>query len=119
MTTPTGLIERGPASYGTTGPGGAPIPTAAALAPTAAHALKRSLALAPALAPSPAAGAALALTPALSSAAADGERAPQGLPAPDNEFRTGGAGGNFRADGGAEDREPPTATPSHHKKAAI
>jgi hypothetical protein len=35
-------------------------------------------------------------------AAADGEDAPQGPPAPDNESRTGGAGGNDSAEGEAE-----------------
>ncbi|MFC8511941.1 ADP-ribosylglycohydrolase family protein [Streptomyces sp. NPDC057257] len=35
-------------------------------------------------------------------AAADGERAPQGPPAPDHESRTGGAGGNTKAEGEAE-----------------
>jgi hypothetical protein len=34
--------------------------------------------------------------------AADGEDAPQGPPAADNETRTGGAGGNNKAEGGAE-----------------
>ncbi|MDH6218568.1 hypothetical protein M2283_005900 [Streptomyces pseudovenezuelae] len=52
-------------------------------------------------------------------AAADGEPAPQGPPAPDNEFCTAGAGGNSRADGEAEAEVAPTTTPSHHKKAAI
>lgn len=43
-------------------------------------------------------------------AAADGEEAPQGPPAPDNESRTGGAGGNDAAEGEAETEEPqPTA----------
>ncbi|MCF1600630.1 ADP-ribosylglycohydrolase family protein, partial [Streptomyces muensis] len=35
-------------------------------------------------------------------AAADGENAPQGPPAPDDESRTGGAGGNQPAEGEAE-----------------
>lgn len=35
-------------------------------------------------------------------AAADGEDAPQGPPAPDDESRTGGAGGNTKAEGEAE-----------------
>ncbi|MFJ5276603.1 VWA domain-containing protein [Streptomyces parvulus] len=39
-------------------------------------------------------------------AAADGEDAPQGPPAPDNESRTGGAGGNKDSEGEAEDKEP-------------
>lgn len=38
----------------------------------------------------------------LEPAAADGEFAPQGSPAPDYESRTGGAGGNTKAEGGAE-----------------
>ncbi|WP_406099968.1 ADP-ribosylglycohydrolase family protein [Streptomyces canus] len=38
----------------------------------------------------------------LEPAAADGEFAPQGPPAPDYESRTGGAGGNTKAEGGAE-----------------
>ncbi|WP_267889013.1 CDP-alcohol phosphatidyltransferase [Streptomyces viridochromogenes] len=39
-------------------------------------------------------------------AAADGEEAPQGPPAPDDESRTGGAGGNNSAEGEAEARPP-------------
>ncbi|MFF4716114.1 nitrate- and nitrite sensing domain-containing protein [Streptomyces eurythermus] len=39
-------------------------------------------------------------------AAADGERAPQGAPAPDDETRTGGAEGNPEADGEAEANAP-------------
>ncbi|MEV5873724.1 VWA domain-containing protein [Streptomyces sp. NPDC052101] len=39
--------------------------------------------------------------------AADGEDAPQGPPAPDNETRTGGAGGNTPDDGGAESQSEP------------
>ncbi|MFF9046391.1 VWA domain-containing protein [Streptomyces parvulus] len=45
-------------------------------------------------------------------AAADGEDAPQGPPAPDNESRTGGAGGNKDSEGEAEETthpEPETA----------
>ncbi|MGV9288042.1 VWA domain-containing protein [Streptomyces sp. NPDC003719] len=41
-------------------------------------------------------------------AAADGEEAPQGPPAPDDETVTGGAGGNPEADGEAEASEPAT-----------
>ncbi|MFF3345924.1 VWA domain-containing protein [Streptomyces sp. NPDC002779] len=41
-------------------------------------------------------------------AAADGEDAPQGPPAPDNETRTGGAGGNNPAEGEAEAEPEPT-----------
>ncbi|MGW4224026.1 penicillin acylase family protein [Streptomyces bauhiniae] len=42
--------------------------------------------------------------------AADGESAPQGPPAPDDESCTGGAGGNqFPAEGEAEAEAPPTA----------
>ncbi|GAA2260571.1 CHAD domain-containing protein [Streptomyces atrovirens] len=46
------------------------------------------------------------------TAAADGENAPQGPPAPDHETRTGGAGGNgFPAEGAAEaERRTATAT---------
>ncbi|MFJ2564821.1 VWA domain-containing protein [Streptomyces sp. NPDC094154] len=40
--------------------------------------------------------------------AADGEEAPQGPPAPDNETRTGGAGGNNPAEGEAEAEQPTT-----------
>ncbi|WP_122616648.1 VWA domain-containing protein [Streptomyces sp. Tu 4128] len=46
------------------------------------------------------------------AAAADGEDAPQGPPAPDNESRTGGAGGNKDSEGEAEETthpEPPEA----------
>ncbi|GAA2515719.1 hypothetical protein [Streptomyces longisporus] len=39
-------------------------------------------------------------------AAADGEDAPQGPPAPDDESSTGGAGGNEKADGEAEAPKP-------------
>ncbi|MET7325088.1 VWA domain-containing protein [Streptomyces sp. NPDC005549] len=39
-------------------------------------------------------------------AAADGEDAPQGPPAPDNETSTGGAGGNTDAEGAAEASKP-------------
>lgn len=41
-------------------------------------------------------------------AAADGEDAPQGPPAPDNETGTGGAGGNTDAEGAAEASHPAT-----------
>ncbi|MDX3425284.1 VWA domain-containing protein [Streptomyces violaceoruber] len=41
-------------------------------------------------------------------AAADGEEAPQGPPAPDNEGSTGGAGGNTDAEGEAEASQPAT-----------
>ncbi|MEU3662105.1 VWA domain-containing protein [Streptomyces sp. NPDC032940] len=45
-------------------------------------------------------------------AAADGEDAPQGPPAPDSETGTGGAGGNKNAEGEAEASHPqPEATP--------
>ncbi|MEU4008584.1 VWA domain-containing protein, partial [Streptomyces pseudogriseolus] len=44
-------------------------------------------------------------------AAADGDEAPQGPPAPDNETRTGGAGGNTPAEGEAE-AEPEAETPA-------
>ncbi|SBT90098.1 TerF vWA domain-containing protein [Streptomyces sp. DI166] len=44
-------------------------------------------------------------------AAADGEEAPQGPPAPDNESDTGGAGGNTPAEGEAE-AEPPANEPA-------
>ncbi|MEU3896134.1 VWA domain-containing protein, partial [Streptomyces sp. NPDC029519] len=47
-------------------------------------------------------------TPAPEPAAADGEQPPQGPPAPDNESRTGGAGGNTRAEGAAEAPKPAT-----------
>ncbi|MET8901339.1 VWA domain-containing protein [Streptomyces sp. NPDC004538] len=40
-------------------------------------------------------------------AAADGEDAPQGPPAPDNESRTGGAGGNKDSEGEAEETTRP------------
>ncbi|MFI7348909.1 VWA domain-containing protein [Streptomyces sp. NPDC049936] len=40
-------------------------------------------------------------------AAADGEDAPQGPPAPDNETRTGGAGGNKDSEGEAEETTHP------------
>ncbi|MEV6290490.1 VWA domain-containing protein [Streptomyces sp. NPDC051896] len=43
--------------------------------------------------------------------AADGEDAPQGPLAPDNETRTGGAGGNTDAEGEAEANADPTPTP--------
>ena len=42
-------------------------------------------------------------------AAADGEEAPQGPPAADNESSTGGAGGNESAEGEAEAQPEPTA----------
>ncbi|MEV5016201.1 VWA domain-containing protein [Streptomyces sp. NPDC053780] len=41
------------------------------------------------------------------AAAADGEDAPQGPPAPDNESRTGGAGGNKDSEGEAEETTHP------------
>ncbi|MET9733631.1 ADP-ribosylglycohydrolase family protein [Streptomyces sp. NPDC006458] len=44
------------------------------------------------------------------SAAADGEYIPQGPPAPDEETRTGGAGGTLRAEGEAEPRGRNAAT---------
>ncbi|MCT9082250.1 tetratricopeptide repeat protein, partial [Streptomyces fulvoviolaceus] len=40
-------------------------------------------------------------------ALADDEEAPQGPPAPDNETRTGGAGGNTESEGEAEDTDTP------------
>ncbi|MCC5477087.1 VWA domain-containing protein [Streptomyces barringtoniae] len=43
--------------------------------------------------------------------AADGEDAPQGPPAPDDETRTGGAGGNTDAEGEAEASDDPAPTP--------
>ncbi|MFF4686518.1 VWA domain-containing protein [Streptomyces sp. NPDC001307] len=43
--------------------------------------------------------------------AADGEDAPQGPPAADDETRTGGAGGNTDAEGEAEAHADPTPTP--------
>ncbi|WP_369390687.1 VWA domain-containing protein [Streptomyces sp. CG1] len=43
--------------------------------------------------------------------AADGEDTPQGPPAPDNETRTGGAGGNTKAESEAEDVVPVAAEP--------
>ncbi|MFE6337164.1 VWA domain-containing protein [Streptomyces sp. NPDC057798] len=43
-------------------------------------------------------------------AAADGEEAPQGPPAADNETRTGGAGGNDPAEGEAEAEQTPSPT---------
>ncbi|MFE1886623.1 D-alanyl-D-alanine carboxypeptidase [Streptomyces diastatochromogenes] len=53
--------------------------------------------------------------------AADGEDAPQGPPAPDNETRTGGAGGNKTADGEAEakdaDKDPQAAAPAEAPQA--
>ncbi|MCT9080979.1 ADP-ribosylglycohydrolase family protein [Streptomyces fulvoviolaceus] len=49
-------------------------------------------------------------TPQGPPAAADDETTPQGPPAPDNESRTGGAGGNKKAEGEAEaHRNGPTA----------
>jgi signal transduction histidine kinase len=44
-------------------------------------------------------------------AAADGEEAPQGPPAPDDDGRTGGAGGNEQAEGEAEASAEHTRTP--------
>ncbi|GGW59580.1 ADP-ribosylglycohydrolase family protein [Streptomyces griseoloalbus] len=46
------------------------------------------------------------LAPPEPPAPADGEQAPQGPPAPDHETRTGGAGGNTRAEGEAEADNP-------------
>jgi len=46
---------------------------------------------------------------AVEPAAADGEEAPQGPPAADNESSTGGAGGNESAEGEAEAQPEPTA----------
>ncbi|MFD8391762.1 VWA domain-containing protein [Streptomyces sp. NPDC059680] len=43
--------------------------------------------------------------------AADGEDAPQGPPAPNDETRTGGAGGNADAEGEAEASDDPAPTP--------
>ncbi|WP_235454013.1 D-alanyl-D-alanine carboxypeptidase [Streptomyces olivochromogenes] len=47
--------------------------------------------------------------PAADPRAADGEDDPQGPPAADDETRTGGAGGNAAADGGAKAVDQPTA----------
>ncbi|WP_411577379.1 D-alanyl-D-alanine carboxypeptidase [Streptomyces sp. HUAS TT20] len=46
---------------------------------------------------------------------ADGEDAPQGPPAPKDESRTGGAGGNRKAEGGAEADAKPTDAPKSTK----
>ncbi|MGV9846699.1 ADP-ribosylglycohydrolase family protein [Streptomyces fungicidicus] len=54
--------------------------------------------------------------PAPPPAAADGGSAPQGPPAPDDESRTGGAGGNIRAEGEAE-AETPTPQPQPQPQA--
>ncbi|KUM79998.1 VWA domain-containing protein [Streptomyces curacoi] len=45
-------------------------------------------------------------------AAADGENTPQGPPAPDDETRTGGAGGNTKAEGEAEATPEPATEPT-------
>ncbi|MFG2545785.1 VWA domain-containing protein [Streptomyces sp. NPDC048594] len=45
-------------------------------------------------------------------AAADGEDAPQGPPAPDNESSTGGAGGNKDSEGEAEEPHPQPEAPA-------
>ncbi|MGK9460046.1 VWA domain-containing protein [Streptomyces sp. G6] len=59
--------------------------------------------------PVPAPATTSATTPtATEPAAADGEQPPQGPPAPDDESRTGGAGGNTRAEGAAEAPKPAT-----------
>ncbi|MFE6172777.1 D-alanyl-D-alanine carboxypeptidase [Streptomyces sp. NPDC056464] len=50
-----------------------------------------------------------AAAPADAPAPADGEDAPQGPPASDDESRTGGAGGNKKAEGEAEAVDQPTA----------
>ncbi|MGI5376147.1 D-alanyl-D-alanine carboxypeptidase [Streptomyces sp. CA-251387] len=55
------------------------------------------------------AGAPEATDPADAPAPADGESAPQGPPAPGDESRTGGAGGNTKAEGEAEAVDQPTA----------
>ncbi|MFF9487847.1 ADP-ribosylglycohydrolase family protein [Streptomyces sp. NPDC014676] len=57
-----------------------------------------------------------ATTESTPPAAADGETTPQGPPAPDDECRTGGAGGNIRAEGGAE-AESPTRPPQAQTEA--
>ncbi|MGW1053106.1 VWA domain-containing protein [Streptomyces sp. NPDC002521] len=49
--------------------------------------------------------------------AADGEDAPQGPPVPDNETRTGGAGGNTDAEGEAEANQAPTPEAPAEEKA--
>ncbi|MGW1284051.1 VWA domain-containing protein, partial [Streptomyces sp. NPDC002586] len=49
--------------------------------------------------------------------AADGEDTPQGPPAPDNETRTGGAGGNTDAEGEAEANQAPTPEAPAEEKA--
>ncbi|MFJ6086600.1 hypothetical protein ACIQI8_34965 [Streptomyces sp. NPDC092369] len=87
------------------------VTSAAALAPTPAAVAPP--AHTPAHAPTP------APAPALEPAVADGDFAPQGPPAPDNEIRTGGAGGSFEADGGAEAVKAPISIPFHHTKASI
>ncbi|MEU6540609.1 hypothetical protein [Streptomyces sp. NPDC047000] len=54
------------------------------------------------------------------AAAADGGDAPQGPPAPDHETRTGGAGGNTPAEGGAEAPAPvsvPAPAPTGRRRA--
>ncbi|ELS54802.1 VWA domain-containing protein [Streptomyces viridochromogenes] len=52
------------------------------------------------------------------AAAADGEDAPQGPPAPDDEPRTGGAGGNTKAEGEAEATPEPATEPTPDEPAA-
>ncbi|MFI2207626.1 D-alanyl-D-alanine carboxypeptidase [Streptomyces sp. NPDC020192] len=49
--------------------------------------------------------------------AADGEDAPQGPPAGDDESRTGGAGGNGKAEGGAEAKATPADAPQANRGA--
>ncbi|WP_280880718.1 sensor histidine kinase [Streptomyces pseudovenezuelae] len=84
-----------PASPSAAAAPASPSSAAALASPSSAGAPANSLsAAAPA---HPSSGAA----PAYPSAA-DGESAPQGPPAPDNESRTGGAGGNNPAEGEAE-----------------
>jgi len=51
-------------------------------------------------------------------AAANGENAPQGPPAPNNETRTGSAGGNEKAEGEAVRHAAPTITAKPNKPAA-
>ncbi|MGP4010782.1 VWA domain-containing protein, partial [Streptomyces sp. 4N124] len=51
--------------------------------------------------------------------AADGEDAPQGPPAPDDESSTGGAGGNDRAEGEAEAESQPEPQPHPEPKATV
>ena len=51
--------------------------------------------------------------------AADGEDAPQGPPAPDDETRTGGAGGDTKAEGEAEDADDDAPAPASPAKAKV